>query len=216
MNIHIAPVGKELGHVRVAFNKMQGFDRLYLITSKKYEANAEQLGKELEGFGVKTSIMNIDPFEEGALNNILDIMLKIIKENRSHQIFINISGGTNLMGAAALCAAYFTQVKAYYVLDSRKAEEGANLIVELPIPKVSYANSLTPTQKEILQKIAELTSKAPIKNIRKFAESLGWSQQRIKPHIDSLKEMRLISIDQEEKEHTVTLTQEGKIILELL
>lgn len=217
MNIHIAPVGKETNHILVAFKELKGFDQLYLITGKKFKSNAEEIREKLSDFGVECFIDIVDPFQKDSLQKILNYIVKVVKKHKQDEIYINITGGTNLMGAAALSAAYFTKSNAYYVLDSRLVKKEEKKTVMLPIPKISFFDALTNTQKEILLEIVnEIKKNGPINNIKDYSNKKKWSQQRIKPHLDALERMGLLKIDKSKKEHIIELTESTEIILEFL
>ncbi|MCB9361881.1 DUF1887 family protein [Candidatus Woesearchaeota archaeon] len=217
MNIHIAPVGQEIGHVRVALNELRGIDKLYLFTGDKFKQNADDLKKSLADFGVDVVVQVIDPFSQDSIQNILDYIIDIVKKHAADEVYINITGGTNLMGAAALSAAYFVGAKAYYVLDSRKIDKSKNKVVMLPIPKISFFDALTETQKKVLLDIAtHIAKKGPIQNIQAYAKSIGWSHPRIKPHLDALEQMQLIEVDRTARECTIKLTKSAETILNFI
>lgn len=213
--IHIATSGKDTGHLFNAFQELK-IDELYLITSEKFKENAEEVKEKLKTFNVETHIKLTEPFKKDSLQKILDTILEIIKEHRQDEININISGGTNLMGAAALIAAYFTKSNAYYLLDPRFSEDSEKVIF-LPVPKISYFDALSETKKEIMLKIvSEIQKEKIITNIHAFAEKIGRSQQSIKPHLEDLKNKGLIFINKKKKEHTIQLTKSGEIILSFI
>ena len=212
---HIAGVGENTTHVLVAFKEL-GFDKLYLFTGKKFEENAEKVRTHLEPFNVQVEITIVDPFKQDSMNSILSYILKIIKECGDDEIFINITGGTNLMGAVSLSAAYFTKSNAYYVLDSR-IDDNKDKNVMLPVPNISYSELLSDTQRDLLIKLKkELDENGPIENIRNYAEKINWSQQRIKPHLDILEEKGIICIDRKDKQHKLSVSRSGEIIIQFI
>ena len=96
------------------------------------------------------------------IDDTYDAINEIINEEReennieNYEIAINVSGGTNVMAAAAILAATMKCTKAYYVLDERKNPGQDNYVVELPIPLIN-TGKMNETQQEVLRLISEGT-----------------------------------------------------------
>jgi hypothetical protein len=227
MEIHIMSIGTNIGHAQTALRKFN-YDKVYFIVGKpvknekrneflkKYRTsndNAAGLKKHVEDGGGEAEIVKVPVFNKDSLNLLLEEYKKIIEDEVGNNIHINITGGTNLMGAAALSAAYFNSVSAYYVLDPNFSDS-KETILNLPIPKIVYTNALTTKQKFVLKKIGEkkhlsrmgeLVDKKEIKSI-----------QALKPHIDALDKMGLIKINKESKRYEIEPSESGKIIIGML
>tara|TARA_Y100000310_G_scaffold268793_1_gene281576 strand:- start:6014 stop:6673 length:660 start_codon:yes stop_codon:yes gene_type:complete len=218
MKIHIATVGITKEPITIGLRHFARIDvdKVYFITSKNCLDNAKQIKEELKGYDIEILEL-INPFEKDSLQQIIDLIVNLVNKNKDSDFYINITGGTNLMGAAALAAAYFVKANAYYILDTRKGVDERESKVDLPIPKINYLDALSPTKKELLKKIYEQTKSASIIiNLKKFADSISISKQALNNHIHELEKMRLIGIDRGKKEHKIILRDEGRIIIEFL
>jgi CRISPR locus-related DNA-binding protein len=160
MNVHIALIGKTMEPILKGF-QYYGIDRLYLLHSQDtkefpFRKTAEEVKRRLAdvGFG-DVSLIEINPFD---MNNIIESIIRIVEKEKQSSIYVNITGGTNLMAGAACSASFFVGAKAYYVLDQSKLPKNSplqNQIIELPTPKIPYARTLQKTQMEILNKLAQ-------------------------------------------------------------
>jgi CRISPR locus-related DNA-binding protein len=190
--IHIALIGKTKEPVLEGFRHYGNISKLYLIHSKndiqfRFENLARDVKISLGKIGFSDVILvRIDPFD---MNDVVEKILNIIK-NEFETCIINVTGGTNLMAAAASAAAFISGSEAYYVLDRNKTKL-KNLIVELPIPKIPYANTLQKTQIIILKKINEYDGHVSNTLIR---QSLNLSPQKLSYHITELEKKNLIKI----------------------
>ena len=167
MVVHIAPIGESTGHVLEWIREVTPVTKIYLIHSKKSkETNFPKKARELE-----KDIHKIRPSAEVIMKVIgnsfniddtYDAINEIINEEReennieNYEIAINVSGGTNVMAAAAILAATMKCTKAYYVLDERKNPGQDNYVVELPIPLINTGR-MNETQQKVLRLIAEGT-----------------------------------------------------------
>lgn len=200
-------MGNNTTHLFTALQEI-GFDKVYLITGKRFLKNAEEVKEKLSIFpNIFIEIKTIDPFSSNCLSIIINYISEV-KKNENSELLINITGGTNLMGAAALSAAYYTKSQAYYVLDkSFSTTDGSSPVVYIPIPKISLVDGLTTTQKDLMLQIEKKSSKKTIKSLKELADSMGWTIQRLKPHIHNLEEKGLVQTDKSLKEHSLKLTE---------
>jgi CRISPR locus-related DNA-binding protein len=155
MNVHIALIGRTIEPVLKGF-QYYGMDKLYLLHSKdseefSYKGNAIEVRRRLSDVGfTQVFLTEIKPFD---MANIIESIIEIIEKEKQASIYVNITGGTNLMAGAASAAAFFAGVNAYYVLDENKLPKNSSLsdqVLELPTPKVPYSRSLQKTQMRIL------------------------------------------------------------------
>ena len=191
MSSHIALLGKTIEPVLKGFQHYGAIDNLYILHSKdepdfKFKKLAEELRTRLSGIGFdNTHLVQIDPFK---MDDIIGAILQIVGE-ASSPIYINITGGTNLMAGAACIAAFFVGAQAYYVLGKRGGPISESRVVELPVPNIPYNKVLDDTQIAILREIQQLNR--PTTN-RELREILGLSPQRMRYHINELETKRLI------------------------
>lgn len=141
-------------------------------------------------------------------------MTEIAKEESSNNIFVNITGGTNLMAGAACAASYFIGAQPYYVLDQTKLpnRRSKDLLVEIPVPKIPYRNALEQTQLKILQLIDNKGDKAFNKVIR---EEINMSPQAFSYNVKQLVKKNLIVMTTDEfntRSKKLRLTDAGKLV----
>ena len=212
MNIHITPMGRNTGHIYTAMKEFK-IDRLVLITGKEFLNNAREIESHLVPFDTITVITTIDPFQTTSYGKIVDFIISEYLRHLDDSIFVNITGGTNLMSSAALTAAQFIGASAYYVI--KNTDE--NTIINVPIIKISLRDTLTPKQQLIFKNIQEeITRSGKIKNISEFAEKYGSYKQKVLFHLANLEKMNIINIDRSKREHSLTLTETGRLVGKLV
>lgn len=98
----------------------------------KFNQTAEEISSKLENIGFKnTCLVEVNPFD---MNDIIEKIVKVAEQEKDSLIYINITGGTNLMAGAACSASFFIGAKAYYVLDENKLPKNSTIeqqIIEL-------------------------------------------------------------------------------------
>jgi len=167
MVIHIAPIGESTGHVLEWIREVTPVTKIYLIHSKKsketnFPKKARELEKDIHKIRPSAKVImkviensfNIDDTYD-AINEIINVE-RVENKIENYEIAINVSGGTNVMAAAAILAATMKCTKAYYVLDERKNPGQDNYVVELPIPLINTGR-MNKTQHDVLRLIAEGT-----------------------------------------------------------
>jgi len=195
MNIHIALIGRTMEPILKAF-QYYGMDKLYLLHSQdtkefSFKKTAEEVKRRLAdvGFG-NVSLIEINPFD---MNDIIGSIIRIVESEKQSSIYVNITGGTNLMAGAACSASFFVGAKAYYVLDQSKLPKNLplqNQILELPIPKIPYARTLQKTQMEILNKLILNNGVASNRQLR---HELRTSPQKLSYNIRELETKGFVS-----------------------
>jgi CRISPR locus-related DNA-binding protein len=171
MDVHIALIGRTMEPVLKAF-QYYGMDKLYLLHSKdtkefRFKGTAEEVKRRLAdvGFG-NVSLIEIDPFD---MNSVIESIIRIGEDEKQSSIYVNITGGTNLMAGAACSASFFVGAKAYYVLDQNKLPKNSSLqdqVLELPMPKIPYARTLQKTQMKILTNLLQHNGTASNRQLR--------------------------------------------------
>ena len=167
MVVHIAPIGESTGHVLEWIREVTPVTKIYLIHSKKsketdFPKKARELEKDIHKIRPSAEVImkviensfNIDDTYD-AINEIINVE-RVENKIENYEIAINVSGGTNVMAAAAILAATMKCTKAYYVLDERKNPGQDNYVVELPIPLIN-TGKMNETQQEVLRLISEGT-----------------------------------------------------------
>ena len=167
MVIHIAPIGESTGHVLEWIREVTPVTKIYLIHSKKsketdFPKKARELEKDIHKIRPSAEVIMKVIGNSFNIDDTYDAINEIINEEQeennieNYEIAINVSGGTNVMAAAAILAATMKCTKAYYVLDERKNPGQDNYVVELPIPLIN-TGKMNETQQEVLRLISEGT-----------------------------------------------------------
>ena len=164
MVVHIAPIGEHTEHVIEWIREVTPVTKLYLIHSKKmsgtnFAKKARDLEKKIKGDYPGVEIIKVVIENPLNLDDTMDAITKIVHDERengveNHEIAINVTGGTNVMAAAAILAATMRGTKAYYILNRRKNPGQKSYVEELPIPPIGIVK-----MNETQQKILELISK---------------------------------------------------------
>ena len=162
MVVHIAAIGTETGHV-TEWLRNGSVEKIYLLHSKKTaEIDFPKKARELEK-KIKEQYPDCIIFKrviENAFNldDTQDAITEIVYNEQDNgvlnqEIAINVTGGTNIQGAAAVLSAFKHGTKAYYILNRRKNKNLNSYVEELPIPSIGIAK-MNKTQQQALQFIA--------------------------------------------------------------
>ena len=164
MVVHIAPIGEHTEHVIEWIREVTPVTKIYLIHSKKtsetnFAKKARDLEKKIKEDYPGVEIIKVVIENPLNLDDTMDAITKIVHDERengveNYEIAINVTGGTNVMAAAAILAATMRGTKAYYVLNRRKNPGQKSYVEELPIPPIGIVK-----MNETQQKILELISK---------------------------------------------------------
>jgi CRISPR/Cas system-associated protein Csm6 len=212
MNTHIVTVGKTIGHVLTSL-KQFNVDKVILISSLECKEQVDEIVRRVVIFNIETEIKNIKPFERDSYKEIVNFIIEYSIKHPREKYFINVTGGTNLMSAAAQTAAHFIGASAYYVLKNDTDDK----IIEVPVIKFSLHNALTKTQKIIFKALSvEIKKHGEVRNMSKFAASNRTYKQRILHHINELEKLNLIKIDRSKREHRITFTTTGELLNKML
>lgn len=213
MTTHIATLGREAGHVFSAF-KIYRIDKLVLLTSKEFVSKAREVSEKAEPFRVKTIIEIIDPFSTSAYPDIINKIIEYTKmETSPDQVYVNITGGTNLMSSAALTAAQFTGTNAYYVMRGADKDE----VLEVPILKISLKDALSEKQKSVFKVLyQEIKTKGDIRNINAFSKEYDLYKQKMNFYLKQFEKLGIVEVDRKGRENTIRLTQTGELLRQFL
>ena len=163
MVVHIAAIGTETGHV-TEWLRNGSVEKIYLLHSKKtaevdFPKKARELEKQIKEQYPDCIILKRVIENAFNLDDTQDAISEIVYNERdkgvlNQEIAINVTGGTNIQGAAAVLSAFKHGTKAYYILNRRKNKNLNNYVEELPIPSIGIVN-MNKTKQEVLQLIYE-------------------------------------------------------------
>lgn len=163
MVIHISLIGRNPGHIWAGLKELIPSEKLYLLHSantekEKFADIARKTKKEVEKNFCETVLIKINAFDMMNVWNIIDkIVIDEMKKDTMlnlRDFAINVTGGTNMMAAAATVAATLTGCRAYYVHDTRIKSGRKKYTEELPIPPINIIRSLSNSYQKILQTIS--------------------------------------------------------------
>ena len=146
MTIFIAPIGTDTEHIKTWLKEeSRNLSTLWLIHSKKGNNDfikiakklSSDLSKSYSNIEIKLKAISdaftIDPTMDAIYEVITQEELEDVMVNRQDFI-INITGGTNIMAAAAMNAATFNQTRAQYVLQPQpKDPKNKKYVQEVPV-----------------------------------------------------------------------------------
>lgn len=203
-NIHVALVGKTAEPIVEGFRLYPAIDKIYLLHSIETKSIANQIKTRLNRTdSVEVIFRKIEPFN---LKDIVEKIIEIGRAEKANNIFVNITGGTNIMAGAACAASFFIGAQAYYVLDRKKTvnQPRNKMLVELPVPKIPFYDTLDPVQREILH---ILNKKGDICSNSYLREEIRISPQLLSYHIKTLKKQNLIELIQDSTDSRKTLVK---------
>lgn len=212
MKVHIVPHGRATSHVKRGLRAYSGADKVYLLTSDAFENKGRELQQQLEEFGYDVESQLIDAFD---LRSVVDTIVSIAKQHPGDDLFINITGGTNLVAGGATSSAFFIGATPYYVLEPRNDTEDVDeLVMKLPAPTQPLTFEIDGLQREVLATLGKWDKKGRTGVImREIGEELGESDQKISYHINKLKDYGLVESKTAGRSKHMSLTDVGKLYL---
>ena len=212
MYVHIANIGEHPEPVKNGVRGIGNIDQIYLLYSKKYVNTAKNTQSVFIDQGYKCEIIEIDGFK---FQEIVDVIYRIYDKTYGKGVnySINITGGTNLMAAAACSTAFFTGAKLYYVMNDPNNPDQpiSERLVEISTPKIPDVKHLKEHEKSIMKILADGNDKSN----SNIADTIGMSRQLCGRYIHNLEEMGLVKtgVDSNDRRYRVVgLTTEGKMI----
>jgi CRISPR locus-related DNA-binding protein len=211
MSVHIVPHGRVTEHVKKGLRAHETVDYVYLLPSSKFADTGRELATDLEDFGYTVSIREIDAFD---LRSVVDTIVSIAKDHADDDLFVNITGGTNLMAGGATSSAFFIGATPYYVLEQQQDETLAELVISLPSPTQPLTFDLSDSQREVLEQLGKWDHNGKTGVIgREIGEALGISAQKVSYHVGKLAEKGLLETHPDGRRKEITLTDVGRLYL---
>ncbi len=211
MSIHIVPHGRVTEHIKQGLQGHSGVDEVHLLSSDRFLETSHELANELVAFGYNVEVHEISAFE---LRSVVDTIVTIAKKHPDEEIYVNITGGTNLMAGAATSSAFFIGANPYYVLEPQADESIEELIVSLPAPTQPLTFDLNDSQREVLEQLGrwDATGKRGIIG-REVGDKLSISAQNVSYHVGELEEKGLVTTNRSGRRKEIELTDVGRLYL---
>lgn len=218
MHVHIASMGKAKEPVIKGLRAIPGIDKVYILASQKYLVEAEEVKGISEAMMMDTEIRCISGFN---FQEITENINRIHHENYKPGVkfSINITGGTNLMAAAACSCAFLIGATIYYVQWDESLSVSEQL-QEIPMPHSPNLGLIKEKTRDILQYIYEQSSKGPVSNAD-IIQLFAIDKQNSGYHLRKLESEGLIKITKgfctsdgkvDNRRNTIHLTDQGKMV----
>lgn len=213
MHVHIATAGQAVEPVIKAFNAIPGIDKVYILYSKVYGESA----LELESFFGKAMVpVALRPINGFDFQNIVDNIYAIYQaeHGKGVEFSINITGGTNLMAAAACSCAFFVGAKIYYVLrDPEKT--AAEQLVQIPTPRTPNLEKIKGKTAAILGFILKKSQRGEDVRSSDIGKAFDVDKQNSSYHLGVLEGEGLIervTDPNDRRVKLVRLTSQGRLV----
>ncbi|NUE03706.1 winged helix DNA-binding protein [Halorubraceae archaeon YAN] len=212
MSIHIVPHGRATEHIHRSLRAFGSVETVYLLTSDAFLDTGDNLATDLDRFGYKVHRRTIDAFD---LRDVVDTIVDIAKDNLNEPVYVNITGGTNLVAGGATSSAFFVGAKPYYVLEPQTGEESIDdLVMQLPTPKQPLTFEIDGLQRDVLTTVGMWDEKGRTGVIyREIGDELGEAAQKISYHVNRLAEQGLLETENDGRSKRVYLTDMGRLYL---
>lgn len=217
MHVHIATIGGTVEPITKALNAIPGVDKVYLICSKKFNDVADEVMAVCKKMLIEPHKEIVSGFD---FQEIVATISKIYgdEHGKGVKFSINITGGTNLMAAAACSCAFFIGATIYYV-HWKKDEPMSNQLEIIPAPHTPNLSQITGKTREILFYIMEHESDEIITN-KLISGYFAKEKQNSSYHLRKLEHEGLIQLERgvvldgkmDKRMIGITLTNQGKLI----
>ena len=218
MHVHIASLGAAKEPVLKGINAIEGIDKVYLLTSDRFLDVAKEVKAVCETMCISVEIREVNAFR---FQEITETINGIYQENtgKKNRFSINITGGTNLMAAAACSCAFLIGADIYYV----QKDDSLPISEQLEFIKMPYSpniGSIKGKTQEILQYIYDMSEKGIVTNtdiVRKF----NIDNQNSGYHLRKLEGEKLIEVEKglelpdgkiDRRRNIIHLTDQGRMV----
>jgi len=218
VKIHIVMVGETTENIVNGVMKL-GADELYPLVSEKFEeSSGEALRKAMPMMVFHEKIngrrLVVNPFQDDSFVRIVGLIVDIVNSRKAEDVefWINITGGTNLMSAAAATGAMLTGARSYYVSRDLRMEDSMPGIIELPFIMNSVKSLKNKVRKGLVMELAG----GERKTNEKLAGALKVGKKSISKHLQILESQEIVERKRKGKNVFNWLTDNGKIAGKLL
>lgn len=212
MSLHIVPHGRATEHIHRGLRAFGGVEAVYLLTSDEFIETGDELATDLDRFGYEIDQRIIDAFD---LRDVVDSIVDIAKQNPDRELYINITGGTNLVAGGTTSSAFFVGATPYYVLEPQTGDESIDdLVMKLPTPKQPLTFEIDGLQLDVLRTVGQWDEQGRTGVIyREVGDELGEAAQKISYHVNRLAEQGLLETKTDGRSKRVYLTDMGRLYL---
>lgn len=175
MIVQIAPAGS--GGAIVDSLNYYNIEKIHIITHKDQKNEFQNIPKD-----IPIEFHIIDTFD---FYFIIQKIADIYQKERGNDIYVNITGGSNLLSAASYIASFFIGIKCFY------------------LPKESEPILVIPSEENVIEKLDKKLLKVLLQ------EHFDFKRQKTK--LKSLEKMGLVNLDKSSGRTEASLTEKGKL-----
>ncbi len=205
--ILVVTTGEQERPIFEGFRVINNIDIIYFLASEFTQMIAENISKEIRKiYDAKILIVN-----EKELEDIIEKIILIHKENPGSEIIYNLTGGTKMMSLSCYIIASLLGERVFYIF---KKDDDSMELIELPTLRfnIEFLNKLSGKKIRLLELIREkprtLTELSKILKLSKPTISIGY--------VEKLEQQNLIKKETiSRRSQKIGITKTGEIILML-
>ncbi len=182
-------------------------------TSLDYARRIEESVSDVMRVEIELHPIPAHGFEE-AFKTIVSLVEK--EQSEGSEVILNVSSGTKIMSAAAICAAFIHGIKACYTIPETEIYEAQGVKETITLPMLigfKPLQTLSESAIKILNTLRKIGGKT--ETMKVLANRLGWSRDelgKLSYHLSKLEAYGLITTKRVGRELTIQLSETGFIL----
>lgn len=193
LKVHIATVGSSREPILKVIRCIPGIDVLYLLHTSGglSEESARGIGEWIRGMipDVRLRMIPLLDFM-GIVQVIYDIRDEM--EGRDVEFSINITGGTNLIAAAACYSSYYIRAQIYYSVRGEEGDPVESQVIRVEAPKAIDVSRYKELTRDILAYILRMSNENRQVTKTMIASEFGITKQKVGYHTGILEKDSLL------------------------
>jgi len=183
-------------------------------TSRDYAEKIKQAISEV--MKVQVEMEPIHPYDfENTFKKVKSLIKR--EQSKGSEVLVNVSSGTKIMSAAAICAAFLCGAKTCYTIPEMEAYEAEGVKETITLPMLIGFKPLQVLSNSALQILKVLkNSGGGVETMKALGEKLGWSKEewgKLSYHISKLESYGLIKTERLGRELAIQLTKTGTFLI---
>jgi len=163
--------------------------------------------------------VEMEPIHPYDFENTFKKVKSLIKREQSKgsEVLVNVSSGTKIMSAAAICAAFMCGAKTCYTVPEMEVYEAEGVKETITLPMLIGFKPLQVLSNSAL-KILKILKDAGgrVETMKALGEKLGWSREewsKLSYHVGKLETYGLIETERLGRELAIQLTKTGTFLI---
>jgi len=163
--------------------------------------------------------VEVEPIHPYDFENTFQKVKSLIKreQGKGSEVLVNVSSGTKIMSAAAICAAFMCGAKTCYTIPETEVYEAEGVRETITLPMLIGFKPLQVLSNSALQILKILKDAGGrVETMKALGEKLGWSREewsKLSYHIDKLETYGLIETERLGRELAIQLTKTGTFLI---